>query len=50
MEDCNTYLCFIFLLDIFSLDWTDYQWTGIRDEEAIALANPRVIKNFKKLE
>ena len=33
-----------------SLDWDEFQWTGIGDEEAIALADPRVIKNFKTLE
>ena len=33
-----------------SLDWDKFQWTGIGDEEAIALADPRVIKNFKTLE
>ena len=35
---------------LFSLDWADYQWTGIGDEGASALADPRVIKNFKTLE
>ena len=43
-------MCFVSLPDIFSLDWTDYQWTGIGDEEATALADPRVMKNFKTLE
>ena len=32
-----------------SLDWDTYQWTGIGDEGAIALADPRVIKNFQTL-
>ena len=42
---------FLFLIySLFSLDWTAYQWTGIGDEEATALADPRVIKNFKTLE
>ena len=51
MEYCNnTDLCFIFFLYVFSLDCADYQWTRIRDEGAIALADPRVIKNFKRLE
>ena len=35
---------------LFSLDLTDYQWTGIGDDGAIALANPRVMKYFKTLE
>ena len=35
---------------LFSLDGADYQWTGIGDEGATALADPRVIKNFKTLE
>ena len=35
---------------LFSLDWAYYQWTGIGDEGASALADPRVIKNFKTLE
>ena len=34
---------------LFSLDWAYYQWTGIGDEGATALASPRVIKNFKTL-
>ena len=34
---------------LFSLDWAYYQWTGIGDEGASALADPRVIKNFKTL-
>ena len=33
-----------------SLDWDEYRWTRIGDEEAIALADPRVMKNFKTLE
>ena len=46
-----TCVSFVFLIYfVFSLDWTDYQWTGIGDEEATALADPRVIKNFKTLE
>ena len=50
-EDCNnTFLCFIFFFFmLFSLDCTCYQWTGIGDEGAIALADARVIKNFKIL-
>ena len=35
---------------LFSLDWAYYQWTGIGDEGTSALADPRVIKNFKTLE
>ena len=41
---------FVFLIYSFSLDLDKYKWTGIRDEEATALADPRVIKNFKTLE
>ena len=47
------FMCVLFLFLIYSLlslDWTDYQWTGIGDEEVTALADPRVIKNFKTLE
>ena len=32
-----------------SLDCANYQWTRIGDEGATALADPRVIKNFKTL-
>ena len=32
-----------------SLDWDTYRWTGIGDEVVTALADPRVIKNFKTL-
>ena len=35
---------------LFSLDMDKYKWTGIGDEGATALADPRVIKNFKTLE
>ena len=47
------YLCILsifLLLYSFSLDLDKYQWTGIGDEEATALADPRVIKNVKTLE
>ena len=51
---CNCmYLCilsFFLLIYSLSLDLDKYQWTGIGDEEATALADPRVIKNFKTLE
>ena len=54
MEYCNNtyymYMCMIFPPDIFSLDWNKYKWTGIGAEGATALADPRVIKNFKTLE
>ena len=56
MESCKfIYIryCVLFLFLIyflFSLDWTDIQWTGIGDEVATALADPRVVKNFKTLE
>ena len=50
-SDKMHFMCvsFLFLIYSFSLDWTDYQWTGIGDEEATALADPRVIKNFETL-
>ena len=43
---------FVFLLDvyIYSLEWDEVQWRDIGDEGAIALADPRVFKNFKTLE
>ena len=43
-------MCMILPPDIFSLDWNEYKWTGIGAEGAAALADPRVIKNFKTLE
>ena len=38
------------MYSLFSLDYTDYQWTAIGDEGATVLADSRVIKNFKTLE
>ena len=42
---------FVLLLDvyIYSLEWDEVQWRNIRDEGALALADPRVFKNFKTL-
>ena len=40
-------ICVLFFLS--SLGWDRYQWTGIGDEGATALADPRVLKNFKTL-
>ena len=34
---------------IYSLEWDEIQWRDIGDEGAIALADPRVFKNFKTL-
>ena len=38
-----------FLLYSLSSLKTDYQWTKLGDEGATALADPRVMKNFKTL-
>ena len=45
------YLCFILLpyIYIYSLEWDEIQWRDIGDDGAIALADPRVFKNFKTL-
>ena len=43
------YLHFVLLLDIYSLEWDEIQWRDIGDDGAIALADPRVFKNFKTL-
>ena len=45
------YLGFISLPNIYtySLEWDEIQWRDIGDEGAIALADPRVFKNFKTL-
>ena len=42
---------FVLLLDVYisSLEWEEIQWRDIGDEGAIALADPRVFKNFKTL-
>ena len=37
---------FVLLLDVYSLE---VQWRNIGDEGALALADPRVFKNFKTL-
>ena len=39
----------VLILHCISLDWDKYRWTGIGDEGVTALADPRVIKNFKTL-
>ena len=46
---CSKVSCYTVCF-LFSLDWAYYQWTGIGDEGASALADLRVIKNFKTLE
>ena len=42
---------FVLLLDVYisSLEWEEIQWRDIGDEGALALADPRVFKNFKTL-
>ena len=40
---------FFLIYPLSSLDWTNYQWTRIGDEGATALADVRVMKNFKTL-
>ena len=49
---CATYLCFISLPNIYtySLEWDEILWRDIGDKGAVALADPRVLKNFKTLE
>ena len=49
---CNyKYICvsFYFPIYTYSLEWDEIQWRDIGDDEAIALADPRVFKNFKTL-
>ena len=46
---CICALVFFLMYSLSSLDWTNYQWTGIGDEGATALADVRVMKNFKTL-
>ena len=45
------FLHFVLLLDvyIYSLESEEIQWRDIGDEGALALADPRVFKNFKTL-
>ena len=43
------YYIYVFVFLLYSFDCTDYQWTGIGNEGATALADLRVIKNFAKL-
>ena len=40
---------FFLIYSLSSLDWANYQWTRIADEGATALADVRVINNFKTL-
>ena len=40
---------FYFPIYTYSLEWDEIQWRDIGDEGAIALADPRVFKNFKTL-
>ena len=46
---CTAYLFHFTSLCIYSLEWDEIQWTKIGNEGAIALADPRVFKNFKTL-
>ena len=46
---CICVLVFFLIYSLSSLDWTNYQWTRIGDAGATALADVRVIKNFKTL-
>ena len=50
---CTKHINFVFVYFLMyflsSLEWDKYQWTGIGDEGATTLADPRVIKNFKTL-
>ena len=47
---CTTLFNYTASLFLYSsLNWDKYDWTGIRDEGAIALADQRVIKNMKTL-
>ena len=46
---CVSFLHVLFYISLYSLEWDKYQWTRIRDEGVIALADPRLIKNFKIL-
>ena len=47
----HTGICvsFYFHIYIYSLEWDEIQWRDIGDDGAIALADPRVFKNFKTL-
>ena len=56
IEYCHDSHCLYIYVSVFflvyslsSLDWTNYQWTRIGDDGATALADVRVIKNFKTL-
>ena len=40
----------ILILHSTSLEWDKFQWIAIGDERVTALADQRVIKNFKTLE
>ena len=44
------YLLVILILHSTSLDWDKYGWAIIGDEGGTALADPRVIKSFIRLE
>ena len=50
---CTTYIIvcvsFYFPIYTYSLEWDEIQWRYIGDDGAIALADPRVFKNFKTL-
>ena len=46
---CICVSVFFLIYSLSSLDSTKYQWTRIGDEGATALADARVIKNFKTL-
>jgi len=46
---CTTHLFHFTSCFIYSLEWDHFQWTKIGNDGAIALADPRVLKNFKTL-
>ena len=50
MEYCNnTCIHVSFYFPIYTYSFDEIQWRGIGDDGAIALADPRVFKNFKTL-
>ena len=51
VEYCNNMKLYlpVFYFLIYSLEWDEIHWRDIGDDGVIALADPRVFKNFKKL-
>ena len=43
------FICIYIYIYLYSLEWEEIQWKDVGDEGAIALADPRVFKNFKTL-